>query len=32
MFRQAYRPSLEAWVAAHPGGVKEFIDRYGLQP
>lgn len=32
LFRQAYRPSLEAWLAAHPGGVKTFIDRYGLQP
>jgi tetratricopeptide (TPR) repeat protein len=32
MFRQSYRPALEAWVAAHPGGVKEFIDRYGLRP
>jgi tetratricopeptide (TPR) repeat protein len=32
MFRQSYRPALEAWVAVHPGGVKEFIDRYGLQP
>jgi tetratricopeptide (TPR) repeat protein len=31
-FRQAYRPALEAWNAAHPGGVKAFIDRYGLQP
>jgi tetratricopeptide (TPR) repeat protein len=32
MFRQSYRPALDAWLAAHPGGVKEFIDRYGLQP
>jgi tetratricopeptide (TPR) repeat protein len=32
LFRQAYRPALEAWLAAHPGGVKTFIDRYGLQP
>jgi tetratricopeptide (TPR) repeat protein len=32
MFRQSYRPALEAWVAAHPRGVKEFIDRYGLRP
>jgi tetratricopeptide (TPR) repeat protein len=31
-FRQAYRPELEAWEAAHPGGVKAFIDRYGLRP
>jgi len=31
-FRQAYRPDLEAWEAAHPGGVKAFINRYGLRP
>ena len=31
-FRQAYRPALDAWIAAHPGGVKTFIDRYGVQP
>jgi tetratricopeptide (TPR) repeat protein len=31
-FRQAYRPQLEAWVAAHPGGVKAFIDRYAIAP
>lgn len=32
LYRQAYRPALDAWLAAHPGGVKQFIDRYGLQP
>lgn len=32
LFRQSYRPALEAWMAANPGGVKAFIDRYGLQP
>jgi tetratricopeptide (TPR) repeat protein len=32
MFRQSYRPALDAWLAAHPRGVKEFIDRYGLRP
>ena len=31
-FRQAYRPALDAWLAANPGGVKLFIDRHGLQP
>lgn len=31
-YRPAYRPALDAWLAAHPGGVKAFIDRYGLQP
>lgn len=32
LFRQSYRPALEAWVAANPGGVAAFIDRYGLRP
>jgi tetratricopeptide (TPR) repeat protein len=32
MFRQSYRPALDAWMAAHPGGVKVFIDRFGLRP
>lgn len=32
LFRQSYRPALNAWLAANPGGVKGFIDRYGLQP
>jgi len=32
MFRQPYRPALDAWLAANPGGAKQFIDRYGLQP
>jgi hypothetical protein len=32
MFRQSYRPALDAWLAANPGGVKVFIDRYGLRP
>ncbi|MEM8514986.1 tetratricopeptide (TPR) repeat protein [Massilia sp. MP_M2] len=32
MFRQAYRPALQAWIAANPGGVKYFIDRFGVQP
>ena len=31
-FRQAWRPDLQAWLAAHPGGVKTFIDRYGVRP
>lgn len=31
-YRPAYRAQLDAWLAAHPGGVKAFIDRYGLQP
>lgn len=32
MFRPSYRPALESWLAANPGGVKLFIDRYGIQP
>lgn len=32
LFRQSYRPALEAWIAADPGGVKTFIDRHGLRP
>lgn len=32
MFRQAYRPALQAWLAANPGGVKLFIDRHGVRP
>lgn len=32
MFRQSYRPALESWLTANPGGVKLFIDRYGLRP
>jgi tetratricopeptide (TPR) repeat protein len=32
MFRQSYRSALDAWLAAHPSGVKEFVDRYGLRP
>jgi tetratricopeptide (TPR) repeat protein len=32
LFRQSYRPALEAWIAANPGGVKAFIDRHGLRP
>lgn len=31
-YRPPYRPAFDAWLAAHPGGVKAFIDRYGLQP
>jgi hypothetical protein len=32
MFRQSYRPALEAWEASHPGGIKAFVDRYGIAP
>lgn len=32
MFRQSYRPALQAWEAAHPDGVKVFVERYKLGP
>jgi hypothetical protein len=32
LYKEAYRPDYERWAAAHPGGVKAFIDRYGLRP
>jgi len=32
LYRESYRPALEAWIAANPGGVKAFIDRYGVRP
>lgn len=32
MFRQAYRPELERWIAANPRGLRQFVDRYGIQP
>jgi hypothetical protein len=31
-FRQSYRPALEAWLAAHPDGVRDFVERHALQP
>jgi tetratricopeptide (TPR) repeat protein len=32
LYKEAYRPDYERWLAAHPDGVKAFIDRYGLRP
>jgi tetratricopeptide (TPR) repeat protein len=32
LYKEAYRPEYERWLAAHPDGVKAFIDRYGLRP
>jgi tetratricopeptide (TPR) repeat protein len=32
LYRRAYAPALDAWQAAHPGGVQAFIDRHGLCP
>ncbi|QNA88810.1 tetratricopeptide repeat protein [Massilia sp. Dwa41.01b] len=32
MYRGAYRPALQAWLARDPGGVNRFIDRYGVRP
>lgn len=31
-YRPPYRAAFDTWLAAHPDGVKAFIDRYGLQP
>jgi tetratricopeptide (TPR) repeat protein len=32
LYKESYRPEYERWLAAHPDGVKAFIDRYGLRP
>lgn len=32
MYREAYRPDLEAWKKAHPQGVLEFTDKWRLMP
>lgn len=32
MYRESFRPEFEAWKAAHPQGIKTFIERYGLRP
>ena len=32
LYKESYRPEFEAWKAAHPQGIKAFIDRYGLRP
>lgn len=32
LYRESYRPALEAWVGAHPDGVRTFIERYGMRP
>lgn len=32
LYKESYRPELEAWKAAHPNGVKKFIDTYALRP
>eukprot|EP01133_Synstelium_polycarpum_P019296 gene19296-23107_t len=31
-YKEAYRPSLEAWKTAHPGGVRKFINTWHLMP
>lgn len=31
-YKPAYRAALDAWLGAHPGGVKTFIERYSVQP
>lgn len=32
MYREAYRPELEAWKAANPDGVRDFITTFELKP
>lgn len=32
LYRESFRPALEAWIAANPGGVKAFVDRHGVRP
>ena len=32
LYRESYRPELEAWKTSHPNGVRAFIDTYGLRP
>jgi len=32
IYRESYRTELDAWLAEHPEGAKEFIDRYHLMP
>jgi tetratricopeptide (TPR) repeat protein len=31
-YKPAYRAALDSWLAAHPDGVRTFIDRYSVQP
>lgn len=32
MYREIYRPDFEKWKTAHPTGVADFINAYGLRP
>jgi hypothetical protein len=32
LYRESYRPALEAWLAREPDGVRQFVDRYGIRP
>lgn len=32
LYKESYRPELEAWKAANPNGVKKFVDMYALRP
>ncbi|MFC5481101.1 hypothetical protein [Massilia suwonensis] len=32
LYKESYRPALEAWLARDPGGVRTFVDRYGIRP
>ncbi len=31
-YREAWRPELEAWKRDHPGGIRKFVDKYGVRP
>ena len=32
LYRESYRPALEAWLAREPDGLRQFVDRYGIRP
>jgi predicted Zn-dependent protease len=32
LYRESFRPELEAWKKSHTNGVKTFVDVYGLRP
>jgi tetratricopeptide (TPR) repeat protein len=31
-YKESYRPEFEAWKKAHPSGIRQFVDTWGLQP
>jgi hypothetical protein len=32
LYKESFRPELEAWKKSHPNGIKTFVDAYGLRP